>query len=145
MYRMIYKSRSVAPLDWELIRSIATQSELSNEKRGLTGVLLASKTHFLQVIEGRFEEINAVFRKICRDERHDELSIVSFSIIDSQLFGGWGMQGIGVFDLNTDIEAQMKRKYGEEQGGIRFPLEEWSALALVNDIKMVYNPPEWKR
>jgi len=55
------------------------------------------------------------------------------------------MQGIGVFDLNTDIEAQMKRKYGEEQGGIRFPLEEWSALALINDIKMVYNPPEWKR
>lgn len=43
---MIYKSRSVVPLDWELIRSIANQGENSNEAVDLTGVLLASRLRF---------------------------------------------------------------------------------------------------
>ena len=70
-----------------------------------TGVLIASRTHFLQVLEGKFEEVNAIFRRICRDPRHTEMSIISFSVIDYQLFDGWGMRGIGAFDFNKALDA----------------------------------------
>jgi hypothetical protein len=111
----------------------------------LTGVLLASRTHFLQVLEGNFEDVNAVFRRIARDDRHTELSIVSFSVVDTRLFGGWGMRGIGAFDFNRSIEAELMDKYGQEEGGIHFPLEEWHALTMINDIKMMQELPDWKQ
>lgn len=145
MYRMIYRSRSVEPLNWEIVRSITSVSERNNAESGVTGVLLASRSHFMQAVEGNFEDVNATFRRICRDDRHTDLSIVGFSIIDARLFGGWGMRGIGAFDFNKQIEKELKDKYGEEEGGIRFPLEEWQALAMINDIKMMRDLPEWKQ
>lgn len=145
MYRIIYKSRSVQTLNWEIVRNITSVSEKSNEACGVTGVLLASRTHFLQAIEGRFEDVNAVFRRIARDDRHEELSIVGFSLIDARLFGSWGMRGIGAFDFNLQMEGELKQKYGEEDGGLHFPLEEWQALAMINDIKMMGKLPNWKR
>ena len=145
MYRIIYQSRSVQPLNWDIVRSITSVSEENNEASGVTGVLLASRTHFMQALEGKFEDVNAVFRRIVRDERHEELSIVGFSLIDARLFGSWGMRGIGAFDFNLQIEQELKDKYGEEEGGIKFPLEEWQALAMLNDIKMIHRLPDWKR
>ena len=145
MYRLIYKSRSVDPLNWDIVRAITGVSELNNEKSGITGVLLASRTHFLQAREGNFEEVNALFRRIVRDTRHEDVSIISFSVIDARLFGGWGMRGIGAFDFNKKLEAELIGKYGEEEGSVHFPLEEWQALALINDIKMTRELPEWKR
>jgi hypothetical protein len=35
--------------------------------------------------------------------------------------------------------------YGEEEGGIHFPFEEWQALAMINDIKMMRELPAWKK
>ena len=62
----------------------------------------------------------------------------------ARLFGGWGMRGIGAFDFHKTIEDELKLKYGEEEGGIQFPLEEWKALAMINDIKMIGELPSWK-
>lgn len=99
----------------------------------------------MQVLEGNFEDVNTVFRRITKDDRHTELSIISFSVIDARLFGGWGMRGIGAFDFNLEIEAELKAKYGEEEGGLHFPLEEWQSLAMINDIKMMHGLPAWKK
>jgi len=145
MYRIIYKSRSITPLNWTLVQDIIMSSVPSNEASGITGILLASETHFLQVLEGKFEDVNALFRRIFRDDRHDELSIIGFSVIDARLFRGWGMLGIGTFELNTKIESELMEKYGAEEGGIRFPLEEWKALSLINDVKLMRELPVWKK
>jgi hypothetical protein len=145
MYRLIYKSRSTVELDWDVIKDILHKSEVNNEKSGITGTLLATDTHFLQVFEGRFEDVNSTFMRIVRDPRHTDIKLVSFSVVDARLFSGWGMRGIGVFDFNKDIEQQLIGKYGEEDGGIRFPLEEWMALAMVHDINMMGDLPEWKK
>jgi hypothetical protein len=115
MYRIIYKSRSRVPLDWDIVRDILHTSEAYNESHGITGVLLASNTHFLQVLEGNYEEVNSAFMRIVCDERHTEIRLVAFSIIDARLFGGWGMRGIGAFDFNKDLEQQLIAKYGEEE------------------------------
>ena len=145
MYRIIYKSRSVAPLNWDIVRGITSASEVNNAALGVTGILLASRTHYLQALEGNFEDVNAVFRRIVRDNRHTELSLVGFSVIDARLFGGWGMRGIGAFDFNKRIETELIDKYGAEEEGIHFPLEEWQALAMINDIKMMRDLPDWKK
>lgn len=91
MYRLIYKSRSAKAFNWDIVRDITSTSEANNERSGVSGVLIASRSHLLQVLKGKFESINSVFRRIAVDDRHSELSIVSFSVVDARLFGGWGM------------------------------------------------------
>ena len=123
MYRLIYKSRATQPLDWNNVSEILNESEENNAAATITGFLLASKTHFLQVIEGTFEDVNKVFLHIARDPRHDELQILSYEVIDARLFETWAMKGIGVFDVNTALARKLIEKYGEQEGGVKFPLE----------------------
>jgi hypothetical protein len=144
MYRLIYRSRSTKEIDWPTVQAILHSSENQNREHDINGVLLATDTHFLQVLEGRFEDVNDTFMRIVQDSRHTDLRLISYGVIDALLFAGWGMRGIGVFDLNKDLEAKLMEKYGEEDGSVKFPLEEWMVLALIQDINMVHNLPSWK-
>jgi hypothetical protein len=145
MYRLIYKSRSTYNLDWEHVRKILLQSEKNNDALEITGTLLASQTHFLQVIEGKYEQVNKLFMTIAHDPRHTGIQLVSFDLIDSRLFAGWGMKGLGIFDVNADQAQQLKLKYGEHDGELEFPLESWQVLSLINDLNMMKALPDWKR
>lgn len=144
MYRLIYKSESANTLDWEQVRNILLHSERNNEDLGITGTLLASEHHFLQVIEGKFEQVNKLFMTIVQDTRHHNIQLISFDLIDSRLFAGWGMKGLGLFDVNADQAAQLKQKYGEQDGEVKFPLESWQILSLINDLEMMQALPDWK-
>jgi len=145
MYRLIYKSRAVQDLNWEVVERILHHSQANNALAGITGFLLASRTHFLQVIEGTFEDINGTFLRIARDTRHEQIQLLSYEIIDARLFEAWAMKGIGVFDNNSAMARQLIAKYGEQDGGVRFPLEAWLALSMIYDIRAIHDLPEWKR
>jgi hypothetical protein len=136
MYRLIYKSRSTRKIDWNLVNEIIRSSEAGNVEEGITGVLLATDTHFLQVIEGDFEQINRVFLRIARDPRHEEIQLISFGCVEGRLFGGWAMHGIGIFDFNRELMADLIGQYGGEDGRFRFPIEEWKVLSLISDLRV---------
>jgi len=135
MFRLIYKSRSSEPIDWAFVNSLVSTSEIKNKEAGITGVLLATRTHFLQVIEGDFDEVNRLFLSIARDPRHDEVQLVSFGCVESRLFGGWAMHSVGIFDFNQELVDDLIAQYGEEGGSVRFPVEDWKVLALISDLR----------
>ena len=145
MYRLIYKSRVTRELDWPVIEDILHHSAANNSLAEVTGFLLATRNHFLQVLEGRFEDVNETFFRIARDPRHARIQLLSFEVVDARLFGSWAMKGIGILDANTDLARQLIAKYGEEDGGVRFPLESWLALSMIYDIRAIQELPEWKR
>lgn len=145
MYRLIYKSESVDILDWEQIREILNHSEQNNEHAGITGTLLATEHHFLQVIEGKYEEVNKLFMTITHDKRHTNIQLISFDLIDCRLFAGWGMKGLGLFDVNSEQVQALQKKYGSRLGELKLPLENWQALSLINDLNMMKGLPDWKR
>ena len=142
VYRLIYKSRSTKRITMSMVRDILRSSAERNREEQITGVLLATATHFLQVIEGGFEEVNRTFMRIVDDPRHDEIRLIYFGPGEDWLFEGWVMRGFGVFGENAELEERLKKTYGEEQGGVRFPERAWRALALVHDIRMVDNVPD---
>ncbi len=144
MYRIIYKSKSVAPVDWPLVQQILHNSEQNNRENDISGVLIATLSHFLQFIEGTYEAVNSTFMRIVKDPRHHDIKLVCFSVIDGRIFKEWGMRGLGVFDFNKELEQQLISKYGEEQGSVKFPIEDWLALSLINDINMIHKIPDWK-
>lgn len=136
MYRLIYKSRAKQQIDWELVKELLNKSEENNQDAGITGVLLATATHFLQVLEGSYDEINALFMRIVRDLRHDQVQLIAFDCIESRLYGGWAMHAVGVFDFNQELIDDLIGQYGEEEGCVRFPVEDWKVLALISDLRM---------
>lgn len=137
MYRLIYKSRSRGDIQRDTVRDILHKSMELNREAGLTGVLLATDTHFMQVLEGEFGPLNSTFFRIASDSRHDNIQLVSYGPAEKRLFQDWVMRGFGVFDLNRDLEKSLVEKYGKEGESVRFPTEEWAALALVFDIRMM--------
>lgn len=136
MYRLIYKSRARQRVDWPLVRELIRKSEENNQDAGITGVLLATNTHFLQVLEGGFDEVNELFMHIVRDDRHDQVQLIAFDCVESRLFGGWAMHGVGIFDFNRELIDDLIKQYGEEEESVRFPVEDWKVLALISDLRM---------
>ncbi len=135
MYRLIYKSRSCTKVDWTFVKSILDGSAARNKRDAITGVLVATDSHFLQAIEGNFERLNALFLRVARDTRHKQIQIISFNCVERRLFGSWDMHGVGLFQFEKSLSEQLIAKYGEEEGGVRFPTEEWRALSLIDDVR----------
>ena len=117
-----YKSRSKDAADLDLVNSILTSSTRNNSANGITGVLVATKTHFLQVLEGEFDALNTTFQRISSDPRHDKIQLISFTEIEERKFGEWAMHGIGLFDLNQELAVNLCHRFGEENGDIRLPI-----------------------
>jgi len=129
---IIYRSRCKGVVNWDLVNSILSSSTENNPANGITGVLLATETHFLQVLEGEFEALNATFERISRDTRHDQVQLISFTEIEERKFGGWAMHGIGLFDLNRELATLLRSKFGEDNGNIRLPCTPSEVMELLN-------------
>ena len=138
MHRLIYKSRSIlVEVDIETINDIVEHSKDLNRQYEISGALIATRTHFLQVLEGTYDNVNTTFFRIASDARHDNLELVSFGPVEKRLFDGWVMKGFGIFDLNVEVENALKNKFGVEEGSVKLPTEEWAALSLMHDVKLI--------
>ena len=132
IYVLIYKSRCKGLANWDLVNSILVSSTRNNPANGITGVLVASETHFLQVLEGEFEALNETFERISRDARHDKVQLISFTEAEERIFADWAMHGIGLFDLNQELAIRLRKQFGDDNGNVRFPSTATEVLDLLN-------------
>ena len=130
----IYKSRCKSLANWDLVESILDSSTKNNSVNAITGVLLATETHFLQLLEGEFEALNSTLERISRDSRHYEVQLISFHEIEDRRFGDWGMHGIGLFDLNHELAVELGSKFGIDNGNIRFPSTKHEVIDMLNIV-----------
>jgi hypothetical protein len=132
LHSLIYKSHCKDLANWDLVNSILASSTRNNPENDITGVLVATETHFLQVLEGEFEVLNLIFERIARDTRHDTVQLISFTEIKERQFSDWAMHGIGLFDLNRELKSRLCSKFGEDDGNIRLPSTANEAIDLLN-------------
>ena len=129
---LIYKSRCKDLANWDLVESILASSTRNNFANGITGVLVVTETHFLQVLEGPFEPFNSTFDRIARDTRHEETQLISFKEIKQRQFADWAMHGIGLFDINPELKSRLCKKFGEDHGNVRLPSSAAEVMDLLN-------------
>jgi hypothetical protein len=141
MYRLIYKSKASVPISKENLRDILYTSLEKNRFDGVNGALIATHSHFLQFLEGDFEDVNETFFRIVKDPRHLDIKLVSFGPVEKALFSQWSMKGFGIFNLNRELENKLKQQYGEEDNGVFLPTEEPDALLLLSDIEIIKKTP----
>lgn len=91
LVRLIYASRSATHITSELVRQILDAAHQHNTERGITGVLCYGDGVFVQALEGGRAEVNALYQQICRDNRHHDVTLLTYEEIDQREFACWSM------------------------------------------------------
>lgn len=88
--QLVYISSS-ADRDVDLTEAILLTSRRNNARDGVTGLLYADGTRFLQVLEGEAGKVEAAFARIKPDARHRGVVVLSRRTIAEREFGNWDM------------------------------------------------------
>lgn len=91
MYELIYVSSAIIKLNEEELNAILIQSRQWNIAHSITGILLYIDGDFLQVLEGKKENIDCLFEKIKRDKRHQGIIVVYEGEKVKRDFPEWSM------------------------------------------------------
>ena len=106
--QLIYKSECVSDITPELIESVLFAATSFNEQRGITGILLYSENVFLQLLEGDPVDVDELYRRILKDERHTNVRTVYLGYAESRAYPLWRMRAFSSFDspIHTLNDAQ---------------------------------------
>ena len=90
---LLYVSESLLrlPGDAGELQDILAVSQKRNAALQVTGVLIASRGHFAQVLEGPDAGVLQLMDSIAADPRHQRVTIVSNGPIVQRQFGTWAM------------------------------------------------------
>jgi hypothetical protein len=89
--QLIYVSRSFG-FDSATLAGILLDARRCNVRDGLTGSLICREDLYLQLLEGPEAAVEACFARICRDDRHLNVRLISRRIVDERLFPHWAMR-----------------------------------------------------
>lgn len=103
LVRCLYASRPAKPLDGPFLDDILERSRKNNPKLGITGLLCVSDNLFIQVIEGGRDEVCELFNAIVRDDRHQQVRLLSYNEISERQFGNWTMGQVNIAKLNPAL------------------------------------------
>ena len=132
--RLIYTSRAVTPIAPKSIKAIAEASANRNREFGITGILLATRNNYLQVLEGEIPAVNQVYRNIQGDVRHDEVILIDYRLIAESQFKEWAMKGTSTGLMGRILERKLREKFGEVENDLKIPLDAHMAFALLLDV-----------
>ena len=110
LVRCLYASRISVPIAASALDDILEQSRKNNPKRGITGLLCQTQDCFVQVVEGGREPISDLLRSIYLDDRHQQMTILSFEEIAERRFGNWTMGRVNVDSLNAAVLLKYSEK-----------------------------------
>jgi hypothetical protein len=79
--------------------NILERSEARNAVDAITGALVMTPDHYVQLLEGERRVLNACYDRICRDPRHNHVELILFEVVDKRLFPDWSMSAL---DLTED-------------------------------------------
>jgi Sensors of blue-light using FAD len=91
LVRLIYASTATEGVGLTEFRGILQQSQVNNHKRDLTGVLAFNSKIFLQGLEGSREQVNELYSRLLRDQRHHTVAMLEYAEIDEREWAQWSM------------------------------------------------------
>ena len=98
MYKRIkYISSFSESLTDQELHELAETAAKSNAANDITGILMASEGIFFQIIEGPEENIDKLFAKILKDQRHEKIITLGIQSGDfARLFPTWTMKAFNL-------------------------------------------------
>lgn len=78
--------------------SLVEKAAENNKREGIAGLLLLAGDRFLQVLEGPVTAVNALFQRICHDDRHHTIELISYEPAAESYFEDWNMRLVDLYD-----------------------------------------------
>lgn len=130
LVRLVYASRASRELSPQDLQDILRRSREHNPAEGLTGLLCYSDGLFIQVLEGGRDAVNARYKRIVMDERHDSPILLSYVEIGERRYAGWAMGQVNLHRLNPALLL----KYGETQKLDPYRMSGAALTALFDEL-----------
>lgn len=105
LQQLIYMSVSAKELSSEDLEQILNASRRNNIEKNVTGLLVVKGKTFLQVLEGESETIKPLFQKLKEDQRHRDISIISWEVTEKRDFPQWsmGFKNLATLPTHSDL------------------------------------------
>lgn len=122
--RLIYCSRVARSVRYADAQQIARASATRNAKVGVSGLLVYTPSHFIQVLEGPSDHVQATFERIHNDPRHEQLQVLEEARPHAPEFKEWPMHVVmGPLGLRgPDLDALGARAALKLLQGLRLQL-----------------------
>lgn len=91
LYELIYVSFAVRPMGTAELTDMLDEFRVFNGAHGITGLLVYHRQEFMQLLEGEWGEVQALFDRIRRDDRHQQVHTLWEGALDARAFDGWSM------------------------------------------------------
>lgn len=130
LVRLIYASRASKPILHDQVESILASARKNNATRGITGVLCYSDAIFVQVLEGGREQVNQMYTRLQRDDRHHDLILLGYESIDVRQYSSWTMGKIPLDKINRSLLL----KYSASGELNPYCVSNCATVALLNEL-----------
>jgi hypothetical protein len=100
----VYASAATRNFETEELAELLQVARDTNAELGVTGMLLHAESSFFQVLEGQAAVVDALYAKIERDKRHDQVTLVIREPIPKRYFDAWTM---GFYKVSREELAGM--------------------------------------
>jgi hypothetical protein len=107
LVRLVYVSRLSPECHLDDLAEIAAVSRRNNLDKGITGCLCYSLRGFLQALEGAAVFVNELYRRVVRDTRHGDVTLLEYRPVASREFERWSM----AYVRSDEVDASLLRKY----------------------------------
>ncbi|EIW89785.1 BLUF domain-containing protein [Alishewanella agri BL06] len=129
LLQLTYISDIPSSLTASDIAAIHQQANRNNQQLGLTGLLLHTGRHFMQLLEGPAPLVRSRFAIIAADPRHQQVRLISERSIASRQFPNWHMGLKRLLDQDEDADlTAVINLYGQQQ---HFSPQHAEAIALL--------------
>ncbi len=108
--RLAYRSRATRVLSSSALAALLGQARQRNAALGITGLLIADGTFFMQWLEGPGDAVHAVWSSIRRDARHHHIEQIAVPRGGQRLFADWQMRlACGAVDRVAEPAWRLQR------------------------------------
>ena len=136
--RLVYVSKisSKAKLDLSAtVQTVLRTSRRNNARASISGMLLTFDGHFLQVLEGRDDQVKETLARVGRDDRHDDIKVLGTDFCAVRAFGRWAMCANDLSKADDDILDVLDRR----GGFLPYQMSGVAALKLLTTIAAIHS------
>lgn len=137
MYSLIYRSVARESFTMPLIYKMLSGARDFNAAHDITGCLLYHKGQFIQLLEGDYNEVRALYERIEKDERHEQVELLEEEEVSHRIFNEWSMafQDVGDEQLTSNFKELLLYSYFDKSRIYELPSK--TALALFKGIRKI--------
>ncbi len=106
LVELVYTSEIAADVTSEDIHHMIEQARIKNRRHGISGLLIHAPPYFIQLLEGKSDEVIETFSRIQQDHRHHSVHVLHVGPISRRSFPEWDM---GLMETSGDWQLDFRR------------------------------------